>query len=60
MPEAVETDVPSDATLMQLAAEASATFDRAEKAQRDGDWAKYGEEQKLLRELFARMKAIKK
>ena len=60
MPDAVETDVPSDATLLQLATEASAAFDRADKAQRDGDWAKYGEEQKLLKELFARMKALKK
>jgi uncharacterized membrane protein (UPF0182 family) len=47
-------------TLNQLAAQAAAAFDRASKAQRDGDWAKYGEEQKLLRDLFERIKAITK
>lgn len=60
MPDAVDAPVPADATLAELAADAAAAFDRAEKAQREGDWAKYGEEQKRLRELFDRMKAIKK
>jgi len=59
MPDAVES-VPADATLSQLAAEASAAYDRGQKAQREGDWAKYGEEMKLLRELLDRMNAIKK
>lgn len=60
MPDAIEAAMPADSTLQQLAAEAAATFDRADKAQREGDWAKYGEEQKRLRELFDRMKVIKK
>jgi len=60
MPDAVETDIASDATLSQLAAELSVAIDRADKALRDGDFAKYGEEQKLVHELVARMKAIKK
>ena len=52
--------VPADATLAQLAADASAALTRAETAQREGDWARYGEELKLLRELLDRMNAIKK
>ena len=60
MPEAIEAAMPADSTLLQLATEAAATFDRAELAQREGDWARYGQEQKRLRELFDRMKAIKR
>jgi uncharacterized membrane protein (UPF0182 family) len=56
----VTTPIPADATFAQLAAEASDTLDRAEKAQRAGDWATYGEEQKKLRDLLTRMKGIKK
>jgi len=60
MPDTVEVPMAADSTLQQLAVEAAATFDRAELAQREGDWAKYGQEQKRLRELLDRMKAMKK
>jgi hypothetical protein len=60
MPDAVEAAMPADSTIAQLAAEASATFDRMDKAQREGNWARYGEEQKRLREIIDRMNAIKK
>ena len=60
MPEAVETDIASDATLSQLATELSVAIDRADKALREGDFARYGDEQKLVHELVARMKALKK
>ena len=40
----------------QLAAEASATYQRALEAQKAGDWAKYGEEIKRLGEILERLK----
>ncbi len=47
---------PSPAT-SGLAAEARGHYDRAVQAQRSGDWAKYGEELKLLGDLLQRMQA---
>jgi uncharacterized membrane protein (UPF0182 family) len=47
------------ATLSQLAAEASAAFERALTAQRAGDWARYGEEMKRVQALLDRMKTLK-
>jgi uncharacterized membrane protein (UPF0182 family) len=47
-------DAPS--SLTGLAAEARAHYERALQAQRAGDWAKYGEEIKLLGEMLERMK----
>jgi hypothetical protein len=44
-------------TIEQLAAEASAHYQRMAKAQRDGDWALYGEELKKLGEVLERMRA---
>ena len=41
---------------VDLAAEARAHYDRAIAAQRAGDWAKYGEELRLLGEVLAKMK----
>jgi uncharacterized membrane protein (UPF0182 family) len=43
-------------TLVDLAAQARATYDRALEAQRAGDWAKYGEEIKRLGELLSKMR----
>jgi uncharacterized membrane protein (UPF0182 family) len=40
----------------QLAAEASATYQRALEAQKAGDWAKYGEEIKRLGEILDRLR----
>ena len=40
-----------------LAAEARAHYDRAIAAQRAGDWAKYGEELRMLGEVLERMRA---
>ena len=55
---AVETPArpgpPSD--LAALAAEAEALYTRALQAQRDGNWALYGEEIKRLGEVLAKMK----
>jgi uncharacterized protein len=42
--------------LAGLAAEARAHYERAVQAQRAGDWAKYGEEIRLLGEVLQRMK----
>jgi uncharacterized membrane protein (UPF0182 family) len=44
------------APLTGLAAEARAHYDRAIEAQRAGDWAKYGEELRLLGEVLAKMR----
>jgi uncharacterized membrane protein (UPF0182 family) len=43
--------------LGSLAAEARGHYDRAVQAQRAGDWAKYGEEIRLLGEVLERMRA---
>ena len=46
---------PPDATLEQLSAEARATYDRAIAAQREGNWARYGEELTRLGEILDRI-----
>lgn len=46
-------------TLAQLAEELSAAIEREDKALKEGDWAKFGEEQKKIREIVARMKSVK-
>jgi uncharacterized membrane protein (UPF0182 family) len=43
-------------TTASLAAEARAHYDRAIAAQRSGDWARYGEELRLLGEVLERMR----
>ncbi len=47
---------PSDAQFTALATEARQHYDRALQAQRAGDWARYGEEIKLLGETLERMR----
>jgi uncharacterized membrane protein (UPF0182 family) len=42
--------------LEALAAQARGHYDRAVEAQRNGDWAKYGEELRMLGEVLARMR----
>jgi uncharacterized membrane protein (UPF0182 family) len=42
--------------LTQLAAEARTHYERAVQAQRAGDWAKYGEEIRMLGDLLAKMR----
>jgi uncharacterized membrane protein (UPF0182 family) len=50
--------VPGNATeLTGLAARARGHYDRAVDAQRKGDWARYGEELKLLGDVLAQMRA---
>ena len=46
--------------MTELAAEAKTHFDRALKAQRDGDWATYGDEIKKVADVLDRMNKIKK
>jgi uncharacterized protein len=48
---------PASAESMALAAEARAHYERAIEAQRAGDWAKYGEEIRLLGEALQRLSA---
>lgn len=47
--------VPPSATLAALAAEAKAHYDNAERAQRAGDWALYGEEMRKLQAVLEDM-----
>jgi uncharacterized membrane protein (UPF0182 family) len=50
------TPVPAvDATLQSLAAEAQKHLEAASAAQREGDWARYGEELKRLEAVILRM-----
>jgi uncharacterized membrane protein (UPF0182 family) len=48
---------PAQPDTLTLAAEARAHYDRAIQAQRDGNWALYGEELKKLGEVLRRMEA---
>jgi uncharacterized membrane protein (UPF0182 family) len=56
---AAATTAPSGAApeLTGLAAQARGHYDRAIEAQRNGDWAKYGDELKRLGEVLAQMRA---
>jgi len=47
--------IDPNATQADLVAEAQATYERALQAQREGNWALYGEEIKRLGELLARI-----
>ena len=55
-PAAPGTRAGAPATTSQLAAEARTHYERAIEAQRAGDWAKYGEELRILGELLAKMR----
>jgi uncharacterized membrane protein (UPF0182 family) len=46
-------------TFAQLAEELSAAIDRQDKALREGDWTQFGEEQKKIHAIAARMKTVK-
>jgi uncharacterized membrane protein (UPF0182 family) len=48
---------PADQSTEALATRARGHYDRAVEAQRSGDWAKYGEELRLLGEVLAQMRA---
>jgi uncharacterized membrane protein (UPF0182 family) len=48
---------PTPSAASGLPAEARATYERALEAQRQGDWARYGEEIKRLGEILDRMAA---
>jgi uncharacterized membrane protein (UPF0182 family) len=50
------TAPPGDSSIAGLAAEAQAHYTRAIDAQRAGDWAKYGEELRLLGQTLERMR----
>ena len=52
---AVERPAPGDADRKALAAEALAHYERALAAQRDGNWALYGEEIKKLGEVLKKL-----
>jgi uncharacterized protein len=56
----VTTTGAAEPTLQDLAAEAKTHMERAIKAQRDGDWALYGEEIKKVQDLLDRMERMKK
>ena len=56
-PEGQAAAAPAAGDLTGLAARARGHYDRAVQAQRDGDWARYGEELKLLGEALAQMRA---
>jgi uncharacterized membrane protein (UPF0182 family) len=61
MPEVVQEAALDEDTLTELVADVAASFERGEKALRDGDLTKYGEEHKRQRLLFDRInKLIKK
>jgi hypothetical protein len=47
------------ATWSALVAEMARHFARAERAQRDGDWALYGDEMKHVKEILARLEKMK-
>ncbi len=53
------TPLPATLTLTQLADELSAAIERQDKALKDGDWARFGEEQKKIREIVGRMRTVK-
>ena len=55
----VQTVEPTE-TMTELAAEAKTHLDRAIRAQRDGDWATYGDEIKKVGDVLDRMNKIKK
>jgi uncharacterized membrane protein (UPF0182 family) len=50
---------PPDAALAALAAEARSHYERALQAQREGNWALYGEEIKKLGDVLGKMAAQK-
>jgi uncharacterized membrane protein (UPF0182 family) len=60
-PEGEAPEVPeapeAQQTLEQLAVEASEHYNKAVEAQRNGDWATYGSELKLLEEVITKMQA---
>jgi len=55
-PPPAETGRPEPAGATSLAAEAHAHYTRALQAQREGNWALYGEEIKKLGEVLERMR----
>jgi uncharacterized membrane protein (UPF0182 family) len=52
--------LPEGLTLQQLAEQAATAYDRADAAMKAGDWSRYGAEQKRLRQILERMRAIKR
>jgi uncharacterized membrane protein (UPF0182 family) len=58
--EAPRVEAAPSGDVVRLAAEARAHYDRAIQAQRAGDWAKYGEELRLLGQLLEKMQALKR
>ena len=48
------SEITAEPTLSDLAAEAKTHFDKALKAQKEGDWATYGEEIKAVQDLIER------
>ncbi len=57
-PSAVATPPANPVTLEELVAAANAHLLAAEQAQRDGDWARYGQELAALRENLAQLAAL--
>jgi hypothetical protein len=54
------TPVAVDAAFMTLAEQAADHYERAIAAQREGNWALYGEEMKKLGEVLAQLEKIKR
>jgi uncharacterized protein len=46
---------PDSTTMAELARSANEHFTRSQQALRDGDWARYGEEQRLLQDDLRRL-----
>jgi uncharacterized protein len=59
-PEAAAAAEPANATIQTLAADARTHYELALKAQREGDWATYGEEIRKLGEIIDQMNKIRK
>ena len=57
-PAAGATPLANPTTLEELVAAANAHLQAAEQAQRDGDWARYGQELEALRENLAQLEAL--
>ena len=55
-----DSSLSVDARLKDLSSRAYSHFLRAEQSQKDGDWAKYGEELKNLKEILLHMKNLEK
>jgi uncharacterized membrane protein (UPF0182 family) len=57
--EAPSTGMSTPTTLSALIAEMQAAYQRGEAALKEGDWAKFGQEQKRIKELLDKLSKMK-